>query len=130
MALPAPGAFAQDDPRVQEIIVTARKKAESLRDVPVAITAFSAESIEEAGIRDLDDVAELTPGLSFFNAQGEFLAVPVIRGMAPTDIFGENNAAIFVDGIYVSGREGLNFSQLDVERIEVVKGPQSALYGR
>lgn len=130
MTLPAPGVLAQDDPRVQEIIVTARKKAESLRDVPVAITAFSAESIEEAGIRDLYDVAELTPGLSFFNAQGEFLAVPVIRGMAPTDIFGENNAAIFVDGIYVSGREGLNFSQLDLERIEVVKGPQSALYGR
>jgi len=130
VALPVPGAFAQGDPGMQEIIVTARKKAESLRDVPVAITAFSAESIEEAGIRDLYDVAELTPGLSFFNAQGEFLAVPVIRGMAPTDIFGENNAAIFVDGVYVSGREGLNFSQLDLERIEVVKGPQSALYGR
>lgn len=130
MALPADPAWAQAEPAVQEIIVTARKKAESLQEVPVAITAFTADSIQDAGIRDLYDVAELTPGLSFFNAQGEFLAVPVIRGMAPTDIFGENNAAIFVDGIYVSGREGLNFSQLDLERIEVVKGPQSALYGR
>src|SRR5690606_19281914 len=75
-------------------------------------------------------VAELTPGLSFFNAFGEFLPVPVIRGVVPTDIFGTNSAAVFVDGVYVSGREGLNFSQLDLERIEVVKGPQSALYGR
>lgn len=115
---------------MEEIVVTARKVEESLQDVPLAITAFSAATIEAAGIRDLYDVAALTPGLSFFNAQGEFLAVPVIRGVAPTDIFGENNAAIFVDGVFVSGRRGLNFSQLDLERIEVVKGPQSALYGR
>lgn len=130
MAIPVESALAQVGPVIQEIVVTARKKAENLQEVPVAITAFTADSIQDAGIRDLYDVAELTPGLSFFNAQGEFLAVPVVRGMAPTDIFGENNAAIFVDGVYVSGREGLNFSQLDLERIEVVKGPQSALYGR
>ncbi len=56
--------------------------------------------------------------------------MPVIRGIVPQDIFGVNATAIFVDGVYVSGREGLNFSQLDVERIEVLKGPQSAMYGR
>lgn len=123
-------ARAADADEITEILVTSRKKEEKLLEVPVAITAFSADAIQKAGIRDLYDIAELTPGLSFFNAQGEFLAVPVIRGVAPTDIFGENNAAIFVDGVYVSGREGLNFSQLDLERIEVVKGPQSALYGR
>ena len=123
----APAAESED---LTEILVTTRKKEESLKEVPVAITAFSAETIERAGIRNLYDVADLTPGLSFFNAQGEFLAVPVIRGVAPTDIFGETNTAIFVDGVYISGREGLNFSQLDLERIEVVKGPQSALYGR
>lgn len=130
VSVPTGMALGQVDTMIQEIVVTARKKAENLQEVPVAVTAFTSDAIESAGIRDLYDVAELTPGLSFFNAQGEFLAVPVIRGMAPTDIFGENNAAIFVDGIYVSGREGLNFSQLDLERIEVVKGPQSALYGR
>ena len=123
-------SWAAEGDEVTEILVTARKRQENILEVPVSITAFSAETIERAGIRDLYDVAELTPGLSFFNAQGEFLAVPVIRGVAPTDIFGENNTAIFVDGVYISGREGLNFSQLDLERIEVVKGPQSALYGR
>ncbi len=114
----------------EEITVTARKTEENLKDVPLSITAFDSNMIETAGITNLQDVADLTPGLTFFNAQGEFLPTPVIRGVAPTDIFGESNAAIFVDGVYVSGRSGLNFSQLDVERIEVVKGPQSALYGR
>ncbi len=128
LAVTGNGNLAADE--ITEILVTSRKKEEALLEVPVAITAFTSGFIEQAGIRNLYDIAELTPGLSFFNAQGEFLSVPVIRGVAPTDIFGENNAAIFVDGVYVSGREGLNFSQLDLERIEVVKGPQSALYGR
>jgi len=131
---PGPAVEDQDTGRssaaIQEIIVTSRKIEENLQEVPLAITAFDANAIEKLGITSLSDVAALTPGLSFFNAFGESLPVPVIRGIAPTDIFGENNAAIFVDGVYVSGREGLNFSQLDVERIEVVKGPQSALYGR
>jgi outer membrane receptor protein involved in Fe transport len=126
-ALASPALHAQE---VGEIVVTARKKEERLKEVPLAITAFDTEAIEAAAITNLGDVAALTPGLSFFNAFGENLPVPVIRGVVPQDIFGINAAAIFVDGVYVSGREGLNFSQLDVERIEVVKGPQSALYGR
>ena len=115
---------------VTEIVVTARKVEEKLKDVPLAITAFDSKSIESHGISNLQDVANLTPGLSFFNAFGENLPVPVIRGIVPQDIFGENATAIFVDGVFVSGRAGLNFSQLDLERIEVLKGPQSALYGR
>lgn len=115
---------------IDEITVTARKREESLLDVPISITAFSSEEIESAGITSLDDVAAFTPGLTFSNLQGEFLAVPVIRGIAPTAVFGENNTAVFVDGVFVSGREGLNASQLDLERIEVLKGPQSTKYGR
>ena len=116
---------------LEEIVVTARKVEERLQDVPLAITAFSAAEIQSAGIENLDDVANFTPGLTFSNLLGEFLPVPVIRGIAPTAVQGrENNAAIFVDGVYLSGREGLNFSQLDLERIEVVKGPQAAMYGR
>jgi iron complex outermembrane receptor protein len=115
---------------IEEIVVTARKKEESVQDVPLAITAVSADQIEAAGISSLDDVAAFTPGLIFTNLYGEFLSVPVIRGIAPTAIFRENNAAIFIDGVFVSGREGLNASQLDLERIEVLKGPQSTKYGR
>ena len=125
-------ANAQDGAvALEEIVVTARRVEERLQDVPLAITAFSAAEIQSAGIENLDDVANLTPGMTFSNLIGEFLPVPVIRGIAPTAVQDrENNAAIFVDGVYVSGREGLNFSQLDLERIEVVKGPQAAMYGR
>ena len=116
---------------LEEIVVTARRVEERLQDVPLAITAFSAGEIQAAGIENLNDVADLTPGMTFSNLIGEFLPVPVIRSIAPTAVQDrENNAAIFVDGVYVSGRQGLNFSQLDLERIEVVKGPQAAMYGR
>ncbi|MGE0581864.1 MAG: TonB-dependent receptor [Steroidobacteraceae bacterium] len=115
---------------LDEIVVTARKTEERLIDVPLAITALSERAIEERGIKNLDDVAANTPGLTFSNVIGEMLPAPVIRGVAPIDILGENNTAIFIDGVYVSAREGLNFSQLDLERIEVVKGPQAAMYGR
>lgn len=121
-------AIAVDD--LPEVIVTARKVQERLVDVPMAITALSAEDIEEKGIRNLEDVAANTPGLTFSNLQGEQLPAPVIRGVAPISIFGENNVGIFIDGIFVSGRSGLNFNQIDMERIEVIKGPQAALYGR
>ena len=116
---------------LEEIVVTSRKIEENLQDVPLAITAFSADEIEAASIDNLDDIANLTPGMTFSNLLGEFLPVPVIRGVAPTAVQDrENNAAIFVDGVFISGRQGLNFAQLDLERIEVVKGPQAAMYGR
>jgi iron complex outermembrane receptor protein len=129
-AFAADAAAGSDTYTLEEIVVTARKASERLLDVPLAITAFSSEEITQRGIANLDDIAAATPGLTFSNLQGEFLPTPIIRGFAPIDVRGENNAAIFVDGIYVSGREGLNFAQLDLERIEIVKGPQAALYGR
>ncbi len=114
-----------------EIVVTSRKQSESLADVPLAITAFDSRSIENSGIRDLNDVARLTPGLNFTSVIGEFMPTPIIRGVAQTDLFGSDpNVAIFIDGVYTGAREALNFAQADIERIEVVKGPQSALYGR
>ncbi|MCC6574373.1 MAG: TonB-dependent receptor [Planctomycetes bacterium] len=115
---------------LEEIVVTTRKLSEKLMDVPISIAAFSAEDIKERGIQNLDDVARATPGLTFSNMMGSMFPSPVIRGFAPVDIRGENNTAIFVDGVYISGKYGMNFSQLDIERIEVVKGPQAALYGR
>jgi iron complex outermembrane receptor protein len=125
VTLSAPPVFAYE-----EIIVSARKVDESIQDVPLAITALSSEKIERAGIQDLSDIAAFTPGLSFFSPIGEFLPTPIIRGIAQTDIFGETNVGIYVDGVYVAGREGLNFNFLDLERIETIKGPQSAIYGR
>jgi len=125
------GAPPSDGLVIEEIVVTARKHEENLQTVPVAITAFTAADIEAAGIRDLRDIATLTPGLVFDTMVGEYLAIPTIRGLTQNDLFGDvNNVEIFLDGVNVSGRAGLNFNMLDVERVEVVKGPQSALYGR
>lgn len=121
---------AEPTTQVDDIVVTSRRTAERLQDVPLPITAFNERMIEDAGISNLDDVAQMTPGLTFYSPFGEQIPTPVIRGISQTNIFGETNAAVFVDGVYVSGRQGLNLSQLDIARIEVVKGPQSALYGR
>lgn len=115
---------------VDEIVVTARRKEESLQTIPVAVTAFSLEEMERIGIRDLQDVSQFTPGLTFQNINGT-LALPVIRGLAQTNITGaENNVSNFINGIYLSNNRALDVALVDLERIEVIKGPQSAIYGR
>jgi iron complex outermembrane recepter protein len=128
-------AYAQSTgPQLEEIVVTARKTEESLQDVPIAVTAFTAEAMEAAGIKNVVDIAAQTPGFSFNQAFGRTGAGeggagsrPSIRGMS--NILGTANASFFVDGIYVSGN--VTSYQLDnLERVEVIRGPQSALFGR
>ncbi len=111
-----------------DIVVTARKRSENLQDVPVAITAFNAADIKSARIERLDDLAKLTPGLNFTPLFGAQNQLPIIRGAAQT--LGQLNVGVFLDGIYLSGKAGVDLELNDLERIEVVKGPQSALYGR
>lgn len=123
-ALPALTAQAKD-----EVIVTARKRAESLQSVPLAITAFTAETIEDAGIDNVEDIALLTPGLTFGKLFGGGSSTPVIRGMSTS--IGEPNVGFFVDGVYQSSRSIMDaMLGSNIERVEVAKGPQSALYGR
>jgi len=120
---------------LEEIIVTARKRAENLMEVPLSISAFTAESIEKIGIDNFTDLANQTPGLSFRQAYGRVGSGqggsasnrPAMRGQS--NIVGVPNVGFFVDGVYVSGN--ITSYQLDnVERIEVIRGPQSALFGR
>jgi iron complex outermembrane receptor protein len=127
--------FAQErsaDPGViDEIVVTARKRAEDLRDVPLSITAFSSEQLERRNIESLADVAAATPGLTYFETLNGTLGTPVIRGLTQVNLSSpDRNVAIFYGGIYLSNSNASNLDILDLERIEVVKGPQSALYGR
>jgi len=122
-----------ESPAIQDIIVTARKTEERLNDAPVAVTAFTAEVLEDRNLRDLNDIASFTPGLSFSQAFGRSTDRPVIRGLsnvlAGVQFGVESGASIFVDGALFRGDiQTLNFDAL--ERIEVIKGPQSALYGR
>jgi outer membrane receptor protein involved in Fe transport len=122
--------------QVEEIVVTVRKKGENLQDVPMSITAFSSADIERKGIKNITDIARFTSSLQFDEAFAKSDTRIVVRGLSPTR--GRQNAALLVDGIDVSsesitssgGSLLLNTRLLDVERIEVVLGPQMALYGR
>lgn len=126
----ATGPAVEDISNVEDIVVTARLRSESLQDVPAAISAYSEEALQKAGIQNLESLAAATPGLSFQSIGGTYQA-PVIRGLAQIDQTSPiGNVGVFVDGLYLNNRSGLEFSFLDLARVEVVKGPQSALYGR
>ncbi len=113
---------------VDEIIVTARKRAENVQRVPLAITTFDAQELADDAIRNIEDIAQYTPGFSFGDEFGRVNSNrPVIRGQAT--ILGESGVSTFVDGVLLKGSL-LDYGLNDVERIEVIKGPQSVLYGR
>ena len=121
------GAAAAADVGLEEIIVTARKRAENLQDVPISMTAFTAEAIEQRGIESVYDIARLTPNLSFNQTYGRVFDRPVIRGMS--QILGERTVSFVIDGVYVAGNiTGADLD--DVETVEVLKGPQAANFGR
>lgn len=113
--------------RLDELKVTARKVEESIQEIPLAVTAFSSERIERLGLESINDIARLTPGFSFRSAFGREGDRPVIRGMS--NIQGEPNAAFFIDGVFVAGNLS-GFALDNLERVEVIKGPQAALFGR
>ncbi len=110
-----------------EIIVTARKREESLQSVPTTVAVTTAERIENLNLNNLEDIANTTPGLIFDESFGRNGNRPVIRGQA--NILGESGVAFFIDGIYYTGSLA-DYDVDTIERVEVVKGPQSALYGR
>ncbi len=121
---------------LEEIIVTARKREENLFDIPVAITAITGEQIENLGLNDLQDVAKIVPGLTFDRSVTQNDYAPALRGLQAEQ--GRNSVGLLIDDIDISSQNvqvagGGSLARLrlvDVERIEVVKGPQAALYGR
>lgn len=114
---------------LEELTVTARKSEESLQDVPISITAFSADQLLDIGAYNNDDVARMTVNFNTVSQIGRRLDRPVIRGMAAPATFGEPNASYFIDGAYVSGT--ISAATLGpVERVEILRGPQSAQFGR
>jgi outer membrane receptor protein involved in Fe transport len=123
-----PASFSDAAGDADEIVITARKREETLQDVPIAVSAFSSARIEDRQIQDITDLAEFTPGFQSQEAFGRDSDRPVIRG-ASNILFSEGKVGIFLDGLPYFG----DFSSLDlanVERVEVIKGPQSAVFGR
>ena len=129
----ARNAPAAETGGLEEVVVTARKKTETLIDVPLAVAAVTAEQIENRQINSIDDLARFTPGLVFSNAFGRNNERPVIRGaasvLAGTNPTVEAGSAYFIDGVYYPG-DISSIDLSDVARAEVIRGPQSALYGR
>ena len=124
-----PTQAARSGPR-EEIVVTARKREESLQEVPLSITALTAQGLRDRNITNTYDLANATPNFSMTRNLGRRLEAPTIRGQFGTllNITGPN-ASFFVDGVYVS-TTATNLSSNYVERVEVLRGPQAALFGR
>lgn len=119
---------------IEEVVVTARKREESLQGVPISLSVFNAADIQAADLKKLEDVANLTPGFQFFSQgnqePGRYNTQLMFRGLT-TAQFSPSFAtgALFIDGIYVLNG-GTSVSLMDVDRVEVIKGPQSAYFGR
>ncbi|MEM9013494.1 MAG: TonB-dependent receptor [Pseudomonadota bacterium] len=127
-------AVAQDEAIAREgvdtVIVTSQRREENLQDVPVAVTAFGRDAIDKYGLDDVQALQALTPGFNY-GASGED-ARPSIRG-ANVNLIEANadpNIGLFVDGVFASRTSQMTMPFVDVERIEVLRGPQGTLFGR
>ena len=133
MAQEAPTADGKTDKKVTEmgeVVVTSQKREERLLDVPISITALSAEQLNESGIDSTNQLSQAVPGLTTVNNGLGF--VPVIRGVSSQDTSpgNESNVAIYLDDIYIGAPLAGLFDLSDIERVEVLKGPQGTLFGR
>jgi len=119
-----PAAF-----ELQEIVVSARKRDENLNDVPVAISAFNAQEIESAGITRPQDFVALTPNMQMVQTQNQGTSFIVVRGISQARN-SEPSVAVSIDGVLLANPSQFNQELFDIESIQVLKGPQGALYGR
>ena len=121
---------------MEEITVTARKREEGLQNTPIAVSAFSGENLEARGIQRIDEIAGLTPNMSFDNINtnggGGNSAAVFIRGVGQRDFLpsADPGVGIYVDGVYYARSVGSVLDIIDVDRIEVLRGPQGTLFGR
>jgi outer membrane receptor protein involved in Fe transport len=135
-ALVAVAASPASHAQLEEVVVTARKTTENLQDVPASITAIGSTQLERESVSDIKDVARLTPGLIFDlgfvpqDSRPQIRGLPATRGKPPVGIL-IDNIDVSSESIQTAGGGMIgNVRLLDLERIEVVKGPQSVLYGR
>lgn len=125
-----PAAVAQSErAMLEEIVVVARKRSESLQDVPIAVTAFTESTIKDAGIERPEDFISLTSNVSMLNTVNAGDTQVTIRGIVSTRD-AESTFAYVVDGVLITNPNGFNEELFDIQQIEVLKGPQGALYGR
>lgn len=117
---------------LEEVVITARKRAESIQDAPLAIQAFTDEQIEARGVQSIADLSKFAPGLTFNQGSSRAASDFSIRGMTQISPVGDNRkdlVTVFIDNVPYIGNPSAIGSE-DLARVEVIKGPQSALFGR
>lgn len=115
------------------IVVTARKREETLQDVPVAVTAFTADSLDKLNVEDLSDLDAQVPNLTIYAARGSSSTVTAyLRGVGQSDpLWGvDPGVGIYLDDVYIARPQGALLDVFDVSRVEVLRGPQGTLYGK
>ena len=126
-------AQAADTPAIADIVVTARRQAETMQRTPIAVTALGGATLEKMNIQQVDQIAQATPNLIFSQQSSSLSAASVtIRGIGQTDpsLALDTAVGIYLDGVYVARSAGAVFDLVDPERIEVLRGPQGTLFGR
>ncbi|WP_313927661.1 TonB-dependent receptor [Pseudoxanthomonas sp.] len=132
-AAPATASPATNATTLDSVKVTARKREETLQDVPVAVTAFTPETLDKLNIKDLGDLDAQVPNLTVYAARGSTSTVTAyIRGVGQADpLWGvDPGVGIYLDDVYIARPQGALLDVFDVERIEVLRGPQGTLYGK
>ncbi len=119
-------------PALEEIVVTAQKREQNINDVGVAVTAFSGEQMNALGIESSTDLIAFTPGVSLAGDIGGQRAIFNIRGVVQNDYadIAEAPVAVYIDDSYLASTQAQTFGLFDIERIEILKGPQGTLFGR
>lgn len=120
-------------PALEEIVVTAQKRTERLQDIPIAITALTADDLEKRGVTSFDGVAANTPSVVVAPAFASANSLVVYmrgQGVNNPTLNTEGGVGIYVDGFYVARANATTFDLADIERVEVLRGPQGTLYGR
>ncbi|MBS0373467.1 MAG: TonB-dependent receptor [Proteobacteria bacterium] len=127
----SPGASRAQE-TLEEVVVTAQKRSQNLQDVPVAVDAFSGAALAESGAVQPLDLALVTPNLTTKNAVGNTAPIFALRGLSLNDFAtnGTQPVGVYLDEVYLVNNSQLAFQMMDLERVEVLKGPQGTLYGR
>ena len=117
---------------LEEVVVTAQKRTQNLQDVPIAVTAFSGEMLQEAGIRDMFELASIAPSLRVEQTQSSSQTTFGIRGIfTSSQNFGlDSSVGLYVDGVYRARQGSMINNMIDVAGVEVLRGPQGTLFGR
>jgi iron complex outermembrane receptor protein len=118
---------------LEEVVVTARKREESLQETPVAVSAFSAEGLQELGLTNISDLTKVVPNVDMYSGNGTTGSGNVfIRGIGArnTGVNYDSGVGIYVDGVYVSRADGAILDNVDLQSVQVLRGPQGTLFGK